>query len=139
MTPDQQARQVARSGAAANNALLGLRRQSGGQCPAGRALERLDIPPSKFTRQGLDRPDDAAVLDPRAGTLDVLSVDFFPAFMDDPYLVGRVAALNALSDLWSHGLGAGRGHGHGDAAPGAGQSTSRAAASAMLAGGLAET
>jgi len=67
------------------------------------ALERLDIPPSKFARQGLDRPDDAAVLDPRAGALDVLSVDFFSAFMDDPYLVGRVAALNALSDLWAMG------------------------------------
>ena len=67
------------------------------------ALERLEIPASRFVRQGLEKPDDAALLDPAAGPVDVLTVDFFQAFLDDPYLVGRVAALNALSDIWATG------------------------------------
>src|SRR5262249_43615815 len=67
------------------------------------ALQRLNLPPDRRTTLGLDTPDDAAVLDRRAAPVDVLSVDFFPAFLDDPYLVGRVAALNALSDLWAMG------------------------------------
>jgi selenide,water dikinase len=33
----------------------------------------------------------------------VATVDFFTAFLDDPYLVGRVAALNALSDVFALG------------------------------------
>ncbi len=69
------------------------------------ALDRLDIPPSRFTRQGLDAPDDAALLTPDAG-MDVISVDFFHAFHDDPYLVGRVAALNSLSDIFAMGADA---------------------------------
>jgi selenide,water dikinase len=67
------------------------------------ALQRLNLPPDRRTTLGLDTPDDAAVLDRTAAPVDVLSVDFFPAFLDDPYLVGRVAALNALSDLWAMG------------------------------------
>lgn len=67
------------------------------------ALERIDVPASDFVLQGLNPPDDAAVINLQAGTADVLSVDFFHAFMDDPYIVGRVAALNALSDLWATG------------------------------------
>jgi selenide,water dikinase len=102
MTPAMQARRLASSAPAPTMRCRGC----GGKVGANvlrAALERLEIPPSKFTRQGLDRPDDAAVLDPQAGALDVLSVDFFSAFLDDPYLVGRVAALNALSDLWAMG------------------------------------
>jgi selenide,water dikinase len=67
------------------------------------ALQRLNIPRDRRTTLGLDAPDDAAILDRQAAPVDVLSVDFFPAFLDDPYLVGRVAALNALSDLWAMG------------------------------------
>lgn len=67
------------------------------------ALERLHIPSDHRATLGLATPDDAAILDRRAAPVDVLSVDFFPAFLDDPYLVGRVAALNALSDLWAMG------------------------------------
>ena len=67
------------------------------------ALERLHLPPDGRTKLGLESPDDATVLDRHAAPVDVLSVDFFPAFMDDPYLVGRVAVLNSLSDLWAMG------------------------------------
>ena len=32
------------------------------------------------------------------------SIDAFRGFTDDPYLVGRVGAVNALSDLWAKGV-----------------------------------
>jgi selenide, water dikinase len=67
------------------------------------ALERLPLAADHRALIGLDHPDDAVVIDRDASPIDVLSVDFFPAFLDDPYLVGRVAALNALSDLWAMG------------------------------------
>ncbi len=67
------------------------------------ALQRLNLPRDGRTTLGLETPDDAAVLDRKAAPVDVLSVDFFPAFLDDPYVVGRIAALNAVSDLWAMG------------------------------------
>ena len=33
----------------------------------------------------------------------ILTLDFFPAIVDDPYIFGRVAAANALSDV--HAMG----------------------------------
>jgi selenide,water dikinase len=47
--------------------------------------------------------EDAAVINPRATPVELLSVDFFPAFLDDPFLIGRIAALHALSDVWAMG------------------------------------
>lgn len=81
-------------------------RGCGGKVGSGvlnEALSRLEIPPSPHARRGLDRPDDAAILDPAAGAAEVVTVDFFQAFLDDPYIVGRVAALNAMSDVWAMG------------------------------------
>jgi selenide, water dikinase len=54
---------------------------------------------------GLETPDDAAAWrpSPAAGPLVVSSVDSFRAFTDDPWLVGRVAAVNALADLYATG------------------------------------
>ena len=52
---------------------------------------------------GLDEPDDAAILDFTDGPANVVSVDFFQSFLSDPFIVGRVAALNALSDIWAMG------------------------------------
>lgn len=81
-------------------------RGCGGKVGAGvlaAALDRLRVAPPEGVRIGIDRPDDAAVLDPQTHSAEVLSVDFFQPFLDDPYLVGRVAALNALSDLWAMG------------------------------------
>ena len=104
---DQPRRSRWRIGAAAQTVVPAMRcRGCGGKVGANvlsAALERLEIPSSPFALQGLDQPDDAAVLNPAAGPAEVLSVDFFQAFLDDPYLVGRVAALNALSDLWAMG------------------------------------
>lgn len=47
--------------------------------------------------------DDGFVVPESLPRLDVLSVDFFRAFLDDPYLLGRIAALHALGDLWAMG------------------------------------
>ncbi|MCH8543307.1 MAG: selenide, water dikinase SelD [Alcanivorax sp.] len=43
--------------------------------------------------------DDAALVRWPANRLLVQSQDYFPAFIDEPYLFGRIAALHALSDL----------------------------------------
>ncbi len=51
----------------------------------------------------LNEPDDAHVVPTDAPQPQVLSVDFFRAFLDDPYVTGRIAVLHALSDLWAMG------------------------------------
>ncbi|MGH7136388.1 MAG: selenide, water dikinase SelD, partial [Pirellulales bacterium] len=66
-------------------------------------LARLDLPANENVLLGLEAPDDAAVIRPTDGRPVVATVDFFPAFLDDPYLVGRVAALNAMSDVFALG------------------------------------
>lgn len=58
---------------------------------------------SPNVRVGLDQPDDAALLTAPEGDTQVFTVDFFQSFLDDPYVAGRVAALNALSDVWAMG------------------------------------
>lgn len=50
---------------------------------------------------GMDRPDDASVYDLGDGRCLVQTVDFFPPIVDDPYTYGRIAAVNALSDIYA--------------------------------------
>jgi selenide,water dikinase len=82
-------------------------RGCGGKVGAGvlsAALEKINVNNSEHV--GLAEPDDAAILDLTNGPANVVSVDFFQAFLSDPYIVGRVAALNALSDIWAMGADA---------------------------------
>ncbi len=53
--------------------------------------------------RGLDVPDDAAVwrLDDERAL--ILTSDFFPPVVDDPVSYGRIAAANALSDVYAMG------------------------------------
>ena len=53
--------------------------------------------------RGLGEPDDAAVWKLDAERALVLTADFFPPVVDDPYAYGAIAAANALSDLYAMG------------------------------------
>ena len=50
-----------------------------------------------------DMVDDAGVYELDDGTMLVQTVDFFTPIVDDPYTFGRVAAVNALSDVYAIG------------------------------------
>jgi selenide,water dikinase len=52
---------------------------------------------------GLDDGDDAAVVRIANGTAVVATADFFTPVVDDPYDWGRIAAANALSDVYAMG------------------------------------
>ena len=52
---------------------------------------------------GLDDGDDAAVVRISAGTAVVATADFFTPVVDDAYDWGRIAAANALSDVYAMG------------------------------------
>jgi selenide,water dikinase len=52
---------------------------------------------------GLDGGDDAAVVRITAGAAIVATADFFTPVVDDPYDWGRIAAANALSDVYAMG------------------------------------
>jgi len=77
------------------------------QGPLDRALARLGatLPgavPSDVVI-GLEAKDDAVAVRV-GGELLVVNVDAFTAFTDDPWLVGRAAALNAISDVQVKGI-----------------------------------
>jgi selenide,water dikinase len=52
---------------------------------------------------GLDSGDDAAVVDIGTGMAVVATADFFTPVVDDAYEWGRIAAANALSDVYAMG------------------------------------
>ncbi len=52
---------------------------------------------------GLDHGDDAAVVQIRADLAVINTADFFTPVVDDPYDWGRIAAANALSDVYAMG------------------------------------
>src|SRR3954464_12837231 len=52
---------------------------------------------------GFGGADDAGVVRVRDDLALVQTVDFFTPIVDDPYDFGRIAATNALSDVWAMG------------------------------------
>ncbi|MGZ0174840.1 MAG: selenide, water dikinase SelD [Planctomycetales bacterium] len=80
-------------------------RGCGGKAGAGvlrAALERIGDEHPDRQHNAVKHPEDAAMLDPKSPA-EMITIDFFQGFMDDPWLVGRVAALNSLSDIWATG------------------------------------
>ncbi len=75
-----------------------------GPGPLADALSRLPPPlAAPAVLQGLDRPDDAALVRFEGGPPLVETVDQIRAFIDDPWLFGRIAANHALNDI--HAMG----------------------------------
>ncbi len=68
-----------------------------------RALGRLENQASNDVVVGFDAGDDAAVLTVPEGCRLVQSVDYFRAFVEDPFVFGRVAANHALGDIYAMG------------------------------------
>ncbi len=52
---------------------------------------------------GIESADDAGVVQLTDDLALIHTTDFFPPMVDDPYAFGRIAATNALSDVWAMG------------------------------------
>src|SRR5436189_5102492 len=50
---------------------------------------------------GFDTADDAGVYRLRDELALVQTVDFFTPIVDDPFVYGRIAALNSINDVWA--------------------------------------
>lgn len=67
-------------------------------------LERLPKgPPDEKLLIGYDSKDDAAVYQVAEDLAIVQTLDFFPPMVEDPCLFGKIAAANALSDVYAMG------------------------------------
>lgn len=83
----------------------------GGGCTAklgpgilSRVLERLPKGPADDNLLiGYDSKDDAAVYRITDNLAIVQTLDFFPPMVEDPYIFGKIAATNALSDIYAMG------------------------------------
>ncbi|GAB3145521.1 selenide, water dikinase SelD [Micromonospora sonneratiae] len=70
---------------------------------SGAAVDPAGVPASGDLLVGLDHGDDAAVVGMDGESAIVATVDFFTPVVDDPYDWGRIAACNALSDVYAMG------------------------------------
>ncbi len=68
-----------------------------------RALVSIPLPPCPNLLVGFGSADDAAVYRLTDRLALVSTVDFFPPMLDDPRAFGRIAAANALSDIYAMG------------------------------------
>lgn len=63
----------------------------------------MKYPPQTNLLVGNDKKDDAAVFDLGDGKSIISTTDFFTPIVDDPYDFGRIASVNALSDIYAMG------------------------------------
>ena len=63
----------------------------------------LKIPENPSLLVGIETADDAGVYLIAENLALVQTVDFFTPIVDDPYLYGRISALNSINDVWAMG------------------------------------
>ncbi|MDT7542271.1 MAG: selenide, water dikinase [Acidobacteriota bacterium] len=66
-------------------------------------MSGLNIPANPNLLVGIETADDAGVYLLREDLAIVQTVDFFTPIVDDPYLYGRISALNSINDVWAMG------------------------------------
>lgn len=66
-------------------------------------LCNMDIVKDENLLVGYNKNDDASVYKINDDVAIVQTIDFFPPIVDDPYMFGRIAAANALSDIYAMG------------------------------------
>ncbi len=66
-------------------------------------LHQLPTQKDKNLLVGFDKADDAGVYRISDDTAVVVTLDFFPPIVDDPFTFGQIAAANALSDVYAMG------------------------------------
>lgn len=78
----------------------------GAKIPAGKLSEIVGQLPVKSDKEllvGFDYADDAGVYRLKDDLAIIQTLDFFPPIVDDPYTYGKIAAANALSDVYAMG------------------------------------
>src|ERR1700746_3955053 len=66
-------------------------------------LSHPTVSPYQRLLVGVETGDDAAVWELDGGTCVISTTDFFMPMVDDPHDFGRIAATNALSDVYAMG------------------------------------
>ncbi len=66
-------------------------------------VSRIPVKKDQHLLVGFDCADDAGVYQLSEDIAIIQTLDFFPPIVDDPYLYGKIAATNALSDVYAMG------------------------------------